>query len=486
MNLDDIQGVILRGFRSFRWIRHLLFQITDVDGARKLCGLLIPGSKAPMTVTLAAPFPGGVKPPYCLNVGVSNSGLRKLVGDDFYAGLVNNSSPLFGTFDTGADNPATAQTVGDTGDSQPANWWKNGGWQPPGETPAQSALDILITLYAPTEAARATWAATLLAMIPAGRNGTPSVVPKFIRDCDPLDPPESIHFGYIDGISQPRVAGAPPAFGSEPDDRPIVPSYHFVIDHTQQAVDPFLDNGCFGAFRLLYQDVGAFEAFVAQTGPPDLVAAKMCGHWKDGTPVEVSPDAPDPSITGSARVNYNFLSKTPNQHNAAAAPDFDTYAQRCPYASHTRRTNPRDDTDVTGNTNLAEIHRVMRRAFAYGPPYADDPQAQRGLAGLFMGASLIDQFEFVMGTWIFQGSFRTPDLSPNSSGIDPLFGTDSPFQSKAFDYLPTNTPLPPAQGSYVTANGLKRFVRTDGGLYVFLPSITALGHMAGGPIAAAA
>jgi deferrochelatase/peroxidase EfeB len=491
LNLNDIQGVILRGFRSYKYIRHLLFTITDVDGARKLCNLLVPGSKAPMTVTLAAPWGKERKPPYCLNIGVSNHGLRKLAGDDFYDQLVNNSNPLFGSFDTGADNQTTAATVNDVGASAPANWWKSGGWQPPAETPSNGVLDVLMTVYAPAADARAQWASTLLSMIPAGKDGTPSVQVKFIRDCDPLEPADSIHFGYVDGISQPRVAGAPSGVPpGQPDDRPIVPSYRFIIDHTQQAVDPFLDNGCFGAFRLLYQDVGEFEAFVAQAAAEsgqsaDVITSKMCGRWKDGTPVEVSPEQADPSITGSARVNYKFLSHTPNQQKAPAGPDFDTYAQRCPYASHTRRTNPRDDWHVTKNDDNAEIHRVMRRAFAYGPAYAEDPTAQRGLAGLFMGASLTDQFEFLMGTWIFGNAFRFPDLSLNASGIDPLFGT-TVVPNSNFDYLPSNAQLPPTSSDYISTTGLKRFIRTDGGLYVFLPGIAALALLGKGPIPAAA
>jgi hypothetical protein len=133
---------------------------------------------------------------------------------------------------------------------------------------------------------------------------------------------------------------------------------------------------------------------------------------------------------------------------------------------------------------MAQTHRVMRRAFAYGPQFAADPAAQRGLAGLFMGANLTDQFEFVMQTWMSMGGFRSPDLSPNASGCDPLFGPQKDTAGLTdFDCLPDSATLPPTSAGYQTTPGLDRFVRTDGSLYVFLPSVHALRQMANGGIA---
>lgn len=488
--LEDIQGVILRGFRSFRSIRHMVFNISDVEGARRLCALLVPGSGAPMTVTQASPW--SEKPEYCLNVGVTQRGLPKLIGAH-YQTLLKNSGQLMTPYDRGADSSQTAGIVGDTDQSGPSYWWqRDGGWVLDSVAPSSEPLDMLITLYTQTAAARDQYTATLLGMIPAAADGTPSVRLAYRRDCDPLDPPDGIHFGYVDGISQPRIDGFDDPTAD--DDRPAVPPCFFVVDGASAAApynaDPFLKNGGFGAFRVLYQDVGRFQAFLAQAGgqaEQDLLASKMCGRWKDGTPVEVSPDAPDPSLTGFALSNFNYLSATAHQKSSAAAPDFDKYGQRCPYASHTRRTNPRDDSAFKTNLDMAQTHRVMRRAFAYGPEFAADPEAQRGLAGLFMGADLKEQFEFVMQTWMSMSGPRSPDLSPNSSGCDPLFGpqADNPGLPGLVDFecLPDSAALPPTASEYQTTPGLDRFVRTDGALYVFLPSVHALGQMANGGIA---
>ncbi|MEA2465319.1 MAG: hypothetical protein QOJ98_3066 [Acidobacteriota bacterium] len=486
--LDDVQGVILRGFRSYRSISHLVFNIADAEGARKLCALLVPGSGAPMTVTQASPWRD--KPAYCLNMGVTKRGLTKLIGAANYTVLLNDSATIMSAYDRGADSAVTAGIVGDTGDSAPSQWWqRDGGWTLEGTAPSSAPLDLLITIYTQSSTSREEFVDTLLGMIPSDANGRPSVQLAYRRDCDPLDPPDGIHFGYVDGISQPRIEGFDDPTSS--DDRPTVPSCFFVVDGKAAAApynsDPFLTNGGFGAFRVLYQDVGQFQTFLGQAGDQgaqDLLASKMCGRWKDGTPVEVSPEGPDPAITGLALSNFNYLSASPNQKNAAAAPDFDTYGQRCPYGSHTRRTNPRDDTAFKMNTDNAQTHRVMRRAFAYGPEFAADPSAQRGLAGLFMGANLTDQFEFVMQTWMSTGGFRSPDLSPNASGCDPLFGPQPGNPGlTAFDSLPDSVPLPPTSSEYQSTPGLERFVRTDGSLYVFLPSVHALKQMGNGGIA---
>lgn len=483
LDLDDIQGIILRGFRSFPWVRHFLFHIdpANIAGARELCGLLVPGSGAPMTVTPATRWPKGGKPPYCLNFAVARTGLSKLITAANYQAVKRPSGAVFASFDAGAESDAVSQYVGDTGTSAPANWWKNGHWQLPDVAPSTALLDILITLYTPTKQSRDDFTDALLGMIPGASTGKPAIVRAFVEDCDPLDPPGSIHFGYVDGISQPRVAGFDDGKArAAPDDRPEVPSYFFVLNGANPKAPynnhPFLNDGCFGAFRLLHQDVGAFEAFIAESGSDsELVAAKMAGRWRDGTPLEVSPDKPDPSIKGNTLVNFNYLSASPNQQNAAPAPNYDSDGSRCPYASHIRRTNPRDDVAVKGNNPVGQSHRVMRRAFPYGPPYASDPNADRGLAGVFMGASIREQFEFVQQSWISGVSFRDPDASKNKSGIDPLFGPQ-PGQDTNFDYLS-------ASGSYSTVANLKRFIRTDGGLYVLLPSVQALALMAKGAIA---
>jgi len=501
LELGDIQGLVVRGYSYFN-IRYFILNIRDgvpggVEGAQALLRAILPGGGAPLTITTAQPW-GSVDPPYCLNIGVTSAGLTKLIGTSNYGTVQSATTEILDSFIAGA--VAQANYVGDTGTSAPANWWPEPNWKLPSR-PSNDAMDLLICLYTRDPAVRDQLTTTLLEMIPNCADGQPAVVPVFVQDADPLPPvtgapAESIpiHFGYADGFSQPRIQGTPWDDPGDPnDDSPMVPAQHFVVAPVADYYNAhsFLVNGSFGAFRLLYQDVEAFHNFLGSsaTQSPAVLAAKMCGRWLDGTPLEVSPDSPHPNppLTGVDFTNFDYLNATPHQKGPRES---DAFGQNCPYAAHTRRTNPRDDTFVLGDTAsdgshpYAEMHRIRRFATPYGPPYvpnSDVNDEPRGLVGLFMGANLSLQFEFIMQTWIssLPGQFRFPDQSPNTSGIDPLFGPqddDSQSGDFEFDYCIS----PPS--TYTTVPDLSRFIVTKGGLYVFLPSVTALGLMAKGEI----
>ncbi len=494
IEMDDVQGLILRGY-NYPNIRYIIMNIRDVAGAQKFCADLAPDSGAAgLFVTTAEPWDD--KPPYCLNIGFTYAGLAKLI-TTANCNVVSlwSSAEVFGSYTTGSIGDA--MQIGDTGASAPANWWKNGGWiakEPPAAD--GSDLHIQITLFALTPETREEYYQQLLAMIPSAASG-PAVVPVYFQDSDPIvvdDDDNYVHFGYRDSLSQPRIENllwnkksVRKLMGvSTIDDRPPVTADRFVISQTAPDYNahPLLTNGTFAAFRLLYQDVPEFEKFINSDKhtSPELMAAKMCGRWRDGTPLVVSPDSEDKSLGKPTPDNYNFtnfnfLSHTTNQPGNRTS---DTDGLRCPYASHIRRANPRDDINVAGNNDMAVTHRIMRRASPYGPPYrpGEEPGIQRGLVGLFIGAVLDFQFRFVTTKWLEMGGFRSPDVSPNQSGVDPLFGP------QVADPDPTNDTIFAYNnnGTYNVTPGLTRFIRTDGSLYVFLPGIQGLVSISKGTI----
>ncbi len=69
----------------------------------------------------------------------------------------------------------------------------------------------------------------------------------------------------------------------------------------------------------------------------------------------------------------------------------------CPFASHIRRTNPRDDQD----TNETLTHRLLRRGIPYGPrslsTFTDpiDDTVDRGLFFIAYQTSIENQFEHI-------------------------------------------------------------------------------------------
>ncbi len=502
VNPADVQGIIVRGYgSSLPYKRHLIFTIADAAGAQQFLKALVPSSHSAVCVSDAQLVDKNDPSFYRLNLAVTFAGLQQIVTADNCT-TIAAASTCFTPYARGADNPTTAQTVGDINASAPANWWNNGGSQLPDKRPPASGdLHVVVSMYAQTTDQRNELEASLMALIPGSGMGA-ALTLAYALDSDPLDDRDvSIHFGYGDGFSQPRLAGWSP--DDPDDDRPVVDASHFVITSPKgldYSAHPFLGNGTFAAFRVLFQDSPAFEAFLDNAGPnKELLAAKLCGRWRDGTPLELSPKSPNASVHGIELTNFQYLE--PSTHQAGDPPRLSTLTDevglQCPIASHIRRTNPRDDVNVRGNTDMASFHRVMRRANAYGPKYTTPDTAgdTRGLVGYFIGANLAFQWEFIFQSWVYLNGFNPNDTGPNQSGVDPLFGPNDPnaFVSPYFYYNTTQ----PDGNAYVDPTGavvpnppnndqgppMSQFVRTDGGLYVFFPSITALGLMSQGKIA---
>lgn len=512
-NFNDIQGLILRGY-NFPYIRYIVFKINDREGAQYFCKKLLPGSNGLLNVTTAASWKPGYKPDYCLNIGFTAQGLKILIDKDQqkpvnFNKVSGDSFEFFNSFKPGAVK--RADILGDIGNSAPELWWQRSeGWLNREVPPLAdgSDLHIQISIFAHNSQSLESYYQNLLTMIPTGTHG-PAVTAVFFKDSEPLPKGDDyIHFGYKDSFSQPRLNTVPWNIKDERllsgkggiDDRKIVPTDQFVINikkypkegsPTIFAPHPLLENGSFAAFRLLYQDVKAFNKFInkvpeggkPEDANPELVAAKMCGRWFDGTPLVVSPHKPNPNLKDFDFTNFNYIEATPNQKGDG---DNDDLGRLCPYAAHIRRTNPRDDTKVVGNKddegkpNYAKGRRIMRRAGPYGPDYVEnEPEGvQRGLVGLFICANLTDQFVFIMKMWINRGGFRPGYDSPNASGVDPLFGPAKETDSTDFYFLPEDE----TDKNYQKMTGLERFIRTDGSLFLFLPGIKALEDISNGII----
>ena len=129
VEMNDVQGLILRGY-NFPNIRYIILSIKDTAGAQKFCSDLASGTgPGGLSITTAEPWENMQKPEYCLNIGFTYSGLQTLIGSA-NCNTVNyySSDEVVVSFTNGAASDAAA--MGDTGESAPANWWKNGGWIP--------------------------------------------------------------------------------------------------------------------------------------------------------------------------------------------------------------------------------------------------------------------------------------------------------------------------------------------------------------------
>src|SRR5262249_39600830 len=179
---------------------------------------------------------------------------------------------------------------------------------------------------------------------------------------------------------------------------------------------------------------------------------KLCGRWRTGAPLALSPDDPRPAGVPLEKWNQFDYSDDPG-------------GRRCPLGSHIRRNNPRA-TPVAGGGG--ERHRTMRRGLPYVPPFdPKDPNdgIERGLLGLFVCGNLREQYEFLMKEWVNDG-----DFAGLGSDRDAILGNQPPEGGR---FRIPNVGKPPT-----ILRGLPSFVWTRGSAYVFLPSITGLRYLA--------
>jgi hypothetical protein len=78
-------------------------------------------------------------------------------------------------------------------------------------------------------------------------------------------------------------------------------------------------NGSFAVFKKIETDVVGFENYLQSNKDkidPELLAAKMCGRWRNGVPLALSPDTDSPpgGLTPEQLNNFEYG----NQENRAA------------------------------------------------------------------------------------------------------------------------------------------------------------------------
>jgi len=510
--LADIQGNILRGY-NMRFVRHIVVRVANESAARAFLAAVVTGADGIPQLTSAEVWEAGTKPTSCLNVGVTATGLRAL-------GLPQESLATFpDEFIQGA--AYRAEKVGDVDASAPEHWRDGLGdadrvhlmWT----IHALDSQDEIDRVAAQLESA---WTSSGAFNVTSRIDG--ATLDTYTNNNDDRD---TVHFGYRDSISQPRFV-VDGEYVGRADSQPIasvgavllgrvksdgyanVPGEHYrtsfpgVAWQMPEANDGAQQielgvNGCFNAFRVLEQDVHAFEQFLEtaaqqvnaeldrrrKVGEPagpagivwdkERVAAKLMGRWRNGVPLSLS----HWTRGGASEATFPGPGLPPAMDQADLndfdypdeVADFDDFlGVHCPMGSHIRRANPRGARIVQRSANYTRP--LVRRGMPYGPPYdpaRPDDEHRRGLLGNFMCASLIAQYEAVMYDWINLG-LQDPRVTGTN---DPIIGANRPETSRF------EIPLPDAEPIVLT--GFRRFTETVGSIYLFCPSVTALRFLAG-------
>ena len=281
------------------------------------------------------------------------------------------------------------------------------------------------------------------------------------------------HFGFTDGFSQPAIEGvaredvrgqgipykrAPWWPWSRTQWRAVKPG-EFVLGYEDEdrgpapaPPPPFDRNASFMVWRKLHQDVAGFRAQLAEQArllglDEELVAAKLVGRWRDGSPLVLRPDGPDQALGDDKRRANDFRYGD------------DQLGLRCPRGAHVRRANPRDTLGWEGR--LTARHRILRRGMPYGPALAegdpDDGEA-RGLLFVCLQASIARQFEIVQSQWCNDG---------NAFGLgreaDPITGPAGGEVRHIIEGDPPQVVAP-----------LRSYVECRGGEYFVVPAVSAL------------
>jgi Dyp-type peroxidase family len=463
LELDDIQGLIPRGYSTLKSACFLVLAIADPATARTALEQLA------LRVTNGRSEPSDT----AVNLAFTSDGLRRLGVETPDLGGFSEEFVL------GMTDPNRSRFLGDVGEDAPQKWRWGGPTTPP--------VHALAMLYARDEQGLDRLEAEVRQDVLAG-GGLLEVVRLGTAELTDREP-----FGFRDGISQPLIEGLPKAkaarergaVGDEvvkagefvlgyPNeyglltDRPLLPSPYDSAGLLPRgpggAAADFGRNGSYLVFRQLHQDVEAFWNYLDEEtrrpdgiGDPaarDALAARMVGRWPSGAPLVRAPRQDDPGLATDNDFGY-----------FATDPD----GLSCPLGSHIRRANPRDSLDPRpGSAESIAIgrrHRILRRGRAYGPGGPGDG-SERGLHFLCLNANISRQFEFVQHTWL------------NSPTFNGLYDAPDPVVAPRLSHRSTFTEQ--ARPVRIRHIGLPQFVSVQGGAYFFLPGLQALRYLCAG------
>jgi deferrochelatase/peroxidase EfeB len=247
----------------------------------------------------------------------------------------------------------------------------------------------------------------------------------------------------------------------------------------------FFNNSSFGVLRKMEQRVDVFEkwldsqaksnflqdaalAVATNPNPGDpyyiskkWIRSKLMGRTPEGvmpTPNMAMKDIPDALVLQRIAAGIYGPGAETRFHNRdeyrTPLANDDSEGRGCPFSSHIRRMNPRDDP-VT-----PFIHRPLIRR---GMPYTQGDT--KGMSGLFICADLVDQFEHLVGAW---GNGRVLGVPDDSTCRDPIIGNHEPQNNVLYLNSHENG------GPFNTVKFNEPFVVTKGCAYIWFPSTTAL------------
>lgn len=461
LDLDDIQGLVVRGYRRLPHATYLLLRVEEPSAARDMVRRWADAHVTPASVSPAE---------RAVQVAFTTTGVAALTGRDAL------EQGFAEPFATGMATPYRSRLLGDLGPNDPEGW----DWGGPGN----AVVDALLLLYADSASRLAE---LRQAMSTASTDNGFEVVATLAT----AELSDREHFGFHDGISQPRMAGVRDDTEDVTAGDAGIRAGEFVLGYVNEydqrterpLLPPAMDpggllprdpdgsgtadlgrNGSYLVFRQLRQDVAAFDDFLdrhalvggsVDDARRERLAAKLVGRWRgSGAPLALAPETDDPTLEKANGFGYHAT---------------DPEGLGCPIGAHIRRANPRDALPPQPGTAASRAvnvrHRLLRRGRGYGPVAPGDEE--RGLHFLCLGTNLARQYEFVQHSWVNDPSFNG------------LVGTEDPLVGPRLSGPAAFTE--PARPVRDRIHGLPQFVQTRGGAYFFLPGLRALRYLGSAP-----
>jgi len=462
LELSEIQAYLFKDYKEMGSSKYYLLQIKDATAAKRFLAEIaesITHANAHLNET-------------CLNIGFTCKGLIALGYNN-----EENMHTFSREFREGMVTAHRQRLLGDFDSSDPSKWQWGG--------PSNERVDMIFMVFGKNELIAENYFQSLKQKFEPGL----SVV--HILNGNPL-PNDREHFGFRDGISQPVIKGSnvnpvgnnndinPGEFvlgyKNEYDIYPDTPLLKVSQGKTELLGDNnggYKDigrNGTYFVLRQLEQNVNGYWSFIKKQTIDEhgntnneeatKIAAKMMGRWPSGAPLVKHPHK-DPGADSDDKDDNSFNYKKEDEDG-----------EKCPFGSHIRRTNPRDQFEESPagvSLKLTRRHRIMRRVRSYGEDFigSADSHKPNGEVGLLFGcfnANISKQFEFIQYTWANSPKFKRLYDDP-----DPIIGVrECPVAG-----VKQNFTIPQKNVNKVIPN-LQSFVTVKGGAYFFFPSVTVL------------
>ena len=461
IELDDIQGMITRGYGKLQETAYLFLEVTKAENTKAwMQDILLLVDSAEIDHKMEK----------TLHLAFTARGLPAIGLD------AENCAKFPVPFREGIVTENRSRILGDYGDNNPKKWrWGAN----------SDELHMVLILHAKDKAAMTTFLKEERARI---EHSDGLRIIKETTGFLPEDGKE--HFGFHDGISQPVIKGS----GRPGPEMDLVATGEFLMgyknEHNQYPYTPLLEvnqgnssllkddtagsgkknlghNGSFMIFRTMEQHVEEFWEYMSENSKDEdgthnedakiKLASKCIGRWPSGASLVNFPDK-DPG--GSvANDDFGYADKDPD-------------GKRCPFGSHLRRNNPRDVFrwyNKKQSLKISKRHRIIRRGRNYKIPAAtENDKSELGLQFICFNANIELQFEFIQHAWANNNQLRHL-----SNDIDNIIGVppeDDPNKEKG-QFTIQADPV----NEFV--DNWKPFVTIRGGEYFFFPSITVINYL---------